>query len=455
MRSAGGEHTFCADAGATATIVAMGPLGRTLLPTGVVCTLAWLAIGQLGPLELQARAFVGWYALAFGAYAIACRAVLGSCAPLARRWLIVLLALALAQRLAALPVPPSDDVYRYLWEAEVQSHGGNPYVSAPDAPELAELAERSAWNGQVNHPGWTAIYPPLAQLWQRGAAAVRPDPLGMTLSFLAAEAVLVVFLLGLLAQRGLSSARVLIYLWNPLSVHAVAAHGHHDSLGAALLVGALLALGEGKRVPAAALGVAAALSKGFALVALPVLLATRRLLPWLVAAGVVALALFPFRDAGPDLFGSLRRFGAELHSNDSLHALARWALGAQAARLAMAAVWLLAAAWILRRGPADPVHRVAFLLAALLLVLPTVHPWYLLVLLPLLCVHPWWGWLALSGSSVLIWLGHEPTGGDERWTERPLLKLVEYAPLFLWLVWVAARRARAAPTTPASPGTPT
>ncbi|MHC4846113.1 MAG: hypothetical protein ACYTCU_08125 [Planctomycetota bacterium] len=436
----------------------MGPLGRTLLPTGVVCTLAWLAIGRLGPLELQARAFVGWYALAFAAYALACRAVLAARAPLDRRWLIALLALAVAQRLAALPVPPSDDVYRYLWEAEVQSHGGNPYVSAPDAPELAGLAERSEAHGRVNHPGWTAIYPPLAQLWQRGVAAIRPDALGMTLSFLLAEVLLVVFLLGLLAQRGLSHGRVLIYAWNPLSVHAVAAHGHHDSLGAALLVGALLALGSGKRVPAAALGVAAALSKGFALVALPVVLATRRLAPWLVAVGLVALAVFPFRDAGPQLFGSLRRFGAELHSNDSLHALARGALGAETARVVMAAVWLLAAAWVLRRGPTDAVHRVAFLLGALLLVLPTVHPWYLLVLLPLLCVHPWWGWLALSGTSALIWLGHEPTGGDERWTEQPLLKIVEYAPLFGWLVWVAARRARATPAPPAppaSPGSPT
>jgi len=433
----------------------MGPLGRTLLPTGVVCTLAWLAIGQLGPLELQPRAFVGWFALAFVAWAIASRAVLGARAPLGRRWLIVLLALALAQRLAALPVPPSDDVYRYLWEAEVQLAGGNPYVSAPDAPELADLAATSAWRPWVNHPEWTAIYPPIAQSWHRGVASAWSDPMAMKLSFLLAEAVLVVFLLALLGQRGLSSGRVLIYAWNPLSVHAIAAHGHHDSLGVALLVGALLALGNGNRVSAAALGVAAALSKGFALVALPVLLATRRLLPWLAAALVTALAVLPFRDAGLELFGSLGRFGTELHSNDSLHALARWALGAEAARLAMGVVWLLAAIWVLRRGPADPVYRAAFLLAALLLVLPTVHPWYLLVLLPLLCIHPWWGWLALTGSSVLIWLGHQSTGGDERWTERPLLKFVEYAPLFVWLVWVAARRAHAAPDRPASPGTPT
>lgn len=433
----------------------MGPIGRTLVATGAVCTLAWLAIGRLGPLELHARAFVGWYALAFAAWAVACRAVLsagGRGAPRTARWMAVLLAFALAQRLAALPVPPSDDVFRYLWEAEVQAHGGNPYVSAPDAAELAELAARSRWHGSVNHPGWTAIYPPLAQLWQRGVAAVRPDPMGMKLSFLLAEGVLVALLMGLLSRRGLAPARLLIYAWNPLAVHAVAAHGHHDSLGAALLLGALVMLVDRRAVTAAALGTAAALSKGFALVVLPVLLATRKLAPWLVAAGLVALALLPFRDAGPDLLGSLQRFGTELHSNDSLHALASWALGAGPARFAMAAVWLLAALWVLRRGPADPIYRAAFLLAALLLVLPTMHPWYLLVLLPLLCVYPWWGWLALTGSSALIWLGHSSTGGDERWTERPLLKFLEYAPLFLWLLCVAARRTRRSAQRPETQG---
>jgi hypothetical protein len=417
-----------------------------LLATGAGSVLAWLMIARLGPLELHAKAFVGWYALAFLCYVLACMAlavVSGRGTRLPRRWLLVLLAFALAQRLAALPVPPSDDVYRYLWEASVQSHGANPYVLAPDAPELAGLAAESAWHGSVNHPDWTAIYPPLAQLWHRGVAAVRPDPLGMKLSFLLAEVALVGMLLVLLARRGLPAERVLIYAWNPLAVHSIAASAHHDSLAAALLVSALVMLGDGKAVSAATLGVAAALSKGFALVALPVLLATRRLAPWLVAAGLAALALLPFLDAGPHLLGSLHRFGSELHSNDSLHALARWALGADAARVAMAGAWLLAALWVLRRGPHDPVHRVAFLLGSLFLVLPTVHPWYLMALLPLLTVHAWWGWLALTGSSALIWLGHAPAGGDERWTEAPLLKILEYAPLFLWLLWIVARRARA------------
>ena len=49
-----------------------------------------------------------------------------------------------------------DDIYRYLWEARVFSHGFNPYLQSPQA--LSSLFEGVEL---VNHSSWTAIYGPL------------------------------------------------------------------------------------------------------------------------------------------------------------------------------------------------------------------------------------------------------------------------------------------------------
>jgi hypothetical protein len=412
---------------------------RALLVAGLPGCLAWAGLAMLGPLELRPALALAWYALAFAGYAAGCRLVLRSGARAGRWTVALILAVALIQRLLALPVPPSDDVHRYLWEARVLASGASPYRLSPDAPELAALAQDDPWHAGVNHPEWTAIYPPLAQLWHVGVITVSYTPLALKLSFLLAEAALAALLLQLLAARGLPASRVLIYLWNPLAVHTVAAQAHHDALAAALLVGALCLLLRGRAALAAGVAAAAALTKGFALAALPAFLG-RRPGPWGLAALVFAATCAPFLIFGGGLSASLMRFGSELHTNDSLNAVARAALGAGPARVSMALLWLAALAWHLRAGPSDAVHRAAFLLAALLLVLPTVHPWYLLALLPLLCVHAWWGWLALTGTSALTWLAHQPTGGDERWTESVPLKLLEYAPLFLWLSWCAWRR---------------
>ena len=77
------------------------------------------------------------------------------------------------------------------------------------------------------------------------------------------------------------------------------------------------------------------------------------------------------------------------------HALAAAALPPTAARGLMVGLWASVAVVVVRRGAPDAFRAAACLVAALLLVLPTVHPWYLVVLLPLLALEPWWGWIAL------------------------------------------------------------
>ena len=123
----------------------------------------------------------------------------------------------------------------------------------------------------------------------------------------------------------------------------------------------------------------------------------------------------------------------------SLHGLASVLLGPTGARLALAAGWLALAAWVMRRGAPDPLHRAAVLLGGLLLVLPTIHPWYLYALLPLLCLFPWWGWIAVTGTLSLTWLQEIEIAATGEWVAWPWLRVPVWAPLLLWLGWRAWR----------------
>ena len=79
-----------------------------------------------------------------------------------RPWgLAGVLALAALLRLLLLPLPPelSRDVWRYLWEGRVAAAGGNPYVTAPDAPSLVGLRDEG-W-ARVHHRDVPTVYPPL------------------------------------------------------------------------------------------------------------------------------------------------------------------------------------------------------------------------------------------------------------------------------------------------------
>ncbi|MFT7464233.1 MAG: hypothetical protein ACI9EF_002582 [Pseudohongiellaceae bacterium] len=414
----------------------------------VVLVAAWILMGWLGDLRAHPVEMLCAYLLASLAWGIACRAVLNGGQGPSTRWIVVV---AMACRLAALPGEPTDDMARYRWEGLVQLAGHDPYREAPNAPALAPLAAQFSDHQAINHPDWPAIYPPGMELWQRGVAALSPTALAFKLSFLGAEALLFAALLAWLKGRGLPANRLVLFAWCPLSVYATAFEGHHDVIAATALVLGIVAL-EARRPSAAAMALCAAvLTKGFAVAALPAFALARRPSPsaspsaqsavisprsWLAGLALAAVITLPFLGQGGPL-PSVLRFGSELHYNDSGHALLASLFGDGVSRPLAAAAWILGAFWVLRDSPADTARRVALLLGGLLLVLPTMHPWYLMTLLPLLTVFPWWGWLALTASVSLTWLPHLEIANTGQWVEWHGLKLPEYAPLFAWLAWVS------------------
>jgi Glycosyl transferase family 2 len=130
---------------------------------------------------------------------------------------------AVGLRLLLLPMEPGDDIWRYVWEGQVQNLGLNPYLTAPIDVSLESL--RAEWWSKINHPQVTAIYPPLTQLFFRLLAACSLDFFGFKLVFVALD-------LGVcyLLARTFGFARASWYAWNPMILYCFAGAGHFDVL---------------------------------------------------------------------------------------------------------------------------------------------------------------------------------------------------------------------------------
>ncbi len=362
----------------------------------------------------------------------------------------LILGFALLFRLLLLPTPPvlSSDIFRYVWDARVQSSGVNPYLSAP-ADFTSEELKRDPLYQQQNRPFARTIYPPLAQAAFRAVRVVAGESVtAMKGLVVLADLATIAILLHLLHVLGLPRSRVILYAWHPLSVFEVAGSGHVDALA---IPGILLAVLLWQRRQHAAAGVAlgaAALVKIYPILLLPALHGRRR---WSMLVGCCAAILMgylPFLPvAGREVLGHLPRFLSDPQEmfNPSLMGLVVLLLSRASQAPVYWASWigrvglLIALAWLLRKEAEtadDLLARIWKVAGALTLLSMTLHPWYLLWVVPLLAIHPRAAWIYLSGAvavSYLFYLVTPPT--------RAVIGVLEYLP-FLLLLWWQWRRSR-------------
>jgi hypothetical protein len=90
------------------------------------------------------------------------------------------------------------------------------------------------------------------------------------------------------------------------------------------------------------------------------------------------------------------------------------------------------------------IYYVGFVvLGNILLLTPTLHPWYLCWMVPFLVIFPNRAWIYFTGSvflSYFILKGYVKTGV---WEENIVVKLVEYLPFYTLLIYDTAYRYRA------------
>ncbi len=351
----------------------------------------------------------------------------------------------------------SDDVRRYEWDARVGAAGISPYALAPADPALAGVAP--ALRARLAHADVRTVYPPVAQAAFRAGLLLGGER-GIRAVFAAGDLAIVALLVAM-GGPGAASAAAL-YAFHPLAVTASAGEGHLDSLGVALLLACLVLAARDRRARAGVAFALSALTKYVPLAAAIPLVRRGRLalasaavatggVLWLGATrgGVTPVGglgdyatRWEFNSvAYPALASLFERAGAAGRAKAAFEML-KAGLGHPAwtqsvypyfsagflARAALAAL-LAAALFAIALRSADTEAAVFGSLAALLLVSPTLHPWYLLWVLPFAARRRHPAFLYLSFAVVLSYALLVPVP----WLPGPAVYALEYVPFALLL----------------------
>jgi glycosyltransferase involved in cell wall biosynthesis len=348
--------------------------------------------------------------------------------------------IAILTRLLLLPMEPSDDIWRYLWEGYIQTLGFSPYDHPPNAASL--IAYRTEWWGLINHLDTSAIYPPVAQLGFRILAAISPSVVLFKLAFILADLVIC----WLLSLRW-GYLQTLLYAWNPLIIYSIVGGGHYDSWFMLPLVAAWLSVDRNRWAWGAVwLGISA----GVKWVSLPLV----AFLVWRVNVkqGVITILLFalpilitalPFcQDGSCPLIPTRSGFVSSGRSAEWFpYFLSQvWPSAAEqnwvfALPLGLAIAGLL---WRCRQF----VQFAEGFFFALLTLSPIIHAWYFTWSVPFAVSTRNLGVRLVSLSSFIYFvLKHRQASGSHSWlltfSERSWLWM-PFILGFLWTLWISA-----------------
>ena len=352
---------------------------------------------------------------------------------------------ALLFQVTLLPSHPdlSDDIYRYVWDGKLQYMGINPYAYAPADPRLKPY-HSSILPGRVNFPHLKTIYPPAAQgVFALAYALFRESLTGM-------KALFVLFHLGsmflfyrILGIRKQPPALLLLYAWNPLPIMETAVNGHLDPLFLFFILLALFCFYRGRTFFAGlSLGLSI-LSKVIPLIAIPPFLweigkgkgKAKRLTLFLAGIGApVFLFWLPYRHSIRNLSLSVLHYSSRWYFNNPFfHLLLVFFPDNVRAHQFAALVLACSLTWVLLRCRSFE-KRIFYTFLLFVLLNPTVHPWYLIVLTGLLAVHAEPVVFFWSGSVILSYVVFYRFKVFGTWHDSLPVMVLEYAPLALLLL---------------------
>lgn len=382
----------------------------------------------------------------------------------------------------------SDDIWRYVFDGGNLAAGIDPYSVLPQDvlagdPFVENWPGEYAIAARVNNDEMYTIYLPASQIVFLIAARVSETPAldtGNPLAsarvfrgvFAGADVLIIILLLTGLCAAGRNPWWAALYAWHPLPLAEFAGSGHQDVIGIMFLVAALMAVNlRHLRGWAWMIGLSlAALIKPFVIIIAGYVLRDRSWREWIKAA-IIGLAILltlcaPFLLAHGgeplvNLWSSVQRFSLKWAHFGSIyepmlwsieHLAGQWTNDAQeqlARAVCLGLVILIAGTIWWRVRDVWRASRMIFF--AMIILSPTVHPWYLLWALVIVPMRPSASvWVA---SLTLLWSyaawGYVETDDGLRWGAPVSVMMLAYTPIYVTLLFeaIAARsRARAAST---------
>jgi alpha-1,6-mannosyltransferase len=381
---------------------------------------------------------------------------------------ILILIIALLIRVLLIPSDPflSDDVYRYLWDGKVIYNGFNPFSFAPAAPVLHSIRDATIYP-HVNFPDIPTVYPPLAQLVFAISYVIGYNVIIWKLILLLFEGLLFLFLYKLIVHFSMNKIRLAIYLLNPIVVIETYSSGHLDVIAVCFLIIGIFYFYKNKTWAYIFAFILAILTKYKPIFIVLPFLKKRFLLKISIILGslVAVLAPFTFTETIPtagiisyanrwefngflykiflyiyDIVGFVPQQLFSLNYNGRVEDF--YITGAFYYKLiAFIAIFVILIDQFKKLKMTENFKGVNYLqssffvCAAILLLSPTLYPWYLIWLIPFLVFLPNWSWLLftmLIQLSYYILQGYHTNGV---WQESNIILFVQYLPFYSLLIF--------------------
>jgi hypothetical protein len=339
----------------------------------------------------------------------------------------LILAGGVAVQVAAVSAPPqnSNDLYRYIWDGNVQAAGIDAYAYVPASRALEDLRNNFLWypgaeycvgssaklaSGctRINRPKVPTIYPPVAEAYFLGVhylpdASDSSTPIQSTT---AAIAVLTtVLLLFGLRRLGSDVRMAALWSWCPTVALEAGNSAHVDVVAVAITLVALLVLATARtRLRTAVGGVLFGLAiatKMTPVLAGPALLRRRWITVVTSAAGAFAVVYVPHLIAvGSKVIGFLPGYlQQEGYENGSRFGIIDLFAGGHTAIVIAVAVLGVTGLLVLRFADPDRPWRGAVVMTAAALAVATPHyQWYALLLVMLVALDGRPEWLAFAAG---------------------------------------------------------
>ena len=367
----------------------------------------------------------------------------------------------------------SNDVYRYIWDGRVSAAGINPYQYPPDHIQLEHLQDEDIFP-EINYPEIATVYPPVTQFFFWLNFHIGDSIVSWKIILIFLEISLTMILFKLAEFLKINKMRVMLFTLNPLVITETYMNGHFEILGLLFLWLAIY-LFYIKREWLCILAAVPAVLVKF----LPLLIYLPFMRPqfWkkiLIIIGITALLIFPFALSGvipmSGFFSYINRWSfngaifkvitsiiyllpikainiGSFNLNDHLEMVY---LNQEFYYKIFAAVILLFVIinqW--RKSQSEfypagirPLTAAFMITGTFLLLTPTLHPWYLLWIIPFLIFLPGWSWLIFT---FLIQLSYQVIYNFQLtgiWQEQTWILLLEYTPFYGILIWEYMDRRR-------------
>jgi hypothetical protein len=354
----------------------------------------------------------------------------------------IIIFLAIIFRFCLIPSEPavlSKDMYRYIWDGRVQQNGINPYLYPPQADELKNLRDNQIFLN-INRKDYPTLYPAGAQVFFRIFYVLAGDSItaykGIMVFF---DILTLLVLTALLRAYGFKASRIIVYAWNPLVIFEIAYSGHLEGMTVFLMATALYLFLIHKKVPAIImLALSAAVKLYPALLLAAFLNRGDRIKGIITFSATILLLYLPFLGAGGKISGFLPVYLKNPYESFNLglkYFLMRLIprLDYHLLSLVFIIALVIVGLVVLLKDKEDiEVIRYAYILMGSLMILmpASLHPWYVILIIPFLAIYPNPAWLIFTCTVTLSYLKYtSPHGIMPTW-----ILLIEYLPLFALLV---------------------